>query len=1587
MLRERTWWFTAALVIALLNATAYASQHQYDSFRGPDMVRLPGHVLPALSKATVIPSKSNAGNRRITLTLVLKLDDEAGFKQYLSEIYDPTSPNFQDFLDPSEISRRFGPSKDSYEAVLEYLKEHGFKLIEGSKDYSTISVAGRRSDAEQAFAVKLGDYQIGKRKFYANQTDPALPPNLASRVQAVIGLNDLPEPNHGNQSMPIAAKWSAVFGTALSIGLGFLLIALNAPLGLAFLCLCLAIVFLAFLFGYSIGSGGFSFDQRHPDQLDADPAEPPGSGQTVGLIEFDTFQSSDVSNYLSMIAEVASAAGVSSGSISNLSVTPVNGGATPGANQDEVLIDIDDVMTVAPGAKVAVYDAPFSGAGSFQAVLNAMIDGGVSVISNSWAYCEDQTTLADVQSIDSLLQKAAVAGISVFSGSGDGGSTCLDGSPNTIGVPADSPNLTAVGGTTLSYGPGLTYGGETWWNGTNDSPPTGQGGFGTSRFFAAPSYQGGAGMRTIPDVVVNADPATGMLICQASNGGCPNGNLYGGTSMAAPSWAAFAAILNQATAKNQGFFNPLLYPLANTSAFHNPGSMGSDFTHVGLGSPNLGALLLDLTGQSPGPVSASASSVAAYVSAQTATPPLGGVPADGQTQAAVNVLLADEDGNAISGKTVTLSASSGSHAVITPPSAVTNVTNGAATFTVTDDTPESITFTGTDSTDGITVTKTATVPFVVPEASSAGIGATPTSVTNNGTAATTITVTLKDSQGRPTPGKLVQISQTGNSVINGPNPPVSDSNGMVVLTATDQFAETVTYSGVDVTDGNLPIPGPNPSVTFSGMASNTCAPSSPPAAPGYVVTPYATGFVAAQVTAPDGFPFGCMGVSGIAFDSAGNLYANDSPTGNIYKIPSGGGAATTPLNATSLGATLTGLAFDKNDNLFASFGVTGTHATIGGGSVVQLDPSNGTISKTISSSAVPLTCPTVISIDPLSGDLFTDDTCFGEDTNSTSIWRISGPAGASPSTSVYASTTNTPNSTLAFAPGGTIYMWTAAQIAQVSGTNVSGPPSVTILSGLNASSTGMLAGGSGSDGDGTFLIENPFAVPSGTNLGIQSIDLTTSPSSSANIFTTSANGANTLAFGPDGCLYVAQETTVYRISDPSGECSYGSTIGAPTLTLTPTTVSPNPTQGTSQSFSAALHYASVPDGTPVFLNLSGANQSAVQGIQANTVSDVASFNYTGVFTGVDNLKASETVSSSTVTSNPAVVTWTSGAHTTFVGINQNPTGGAPGQMVNLVGSLTDVSVAPAAPVSGQTLDLAVGGASCNAPTNSSGIASCGVTLPAPGTYTLSGSFAGTASYLASSNSQGFNVLTAPTPTATATPTVTPTATPSATPTPGGLVTVTGEASGGGKPGATVDLGSFSYKASDNKEQTVSSVSVSVSRPNIFSSLTLVASINGDQVGTATLTSPIGATAVFTFSSPIALPAGDTLTFALSGVISGGASASLDLKGEIRLAGITTAASSRGEGGGGSDGGLLMIALAILGCAILPMRRRQRLRASILALAMLMLAVTLVACSGSSGGAPSPNASAQEVDSMNVTEGSQSVTVSGLPADLGKIRKE
>ncbi len=285
-----------------------------------------------------------------------------------------------------------------------------------------------------------------------------------------------------------------------------------------------------------------------------------------------------------------------------------------------------------------------------------------------------------------------------------------------------------MGGTTLTVTPGDIWGAETWWNGSADTPQTGQSGFGISRFFARPGYQDGhtgAAMRSVPDVVANADPATGVQICNADEGGCPTGTLNGGTSYAAPEWAAFTALLKQTQGAPLGWLNPQIYPLAGPGAFHDAAALASDFAHVGLGSPKLALLHQQLTEQTTGPVDPDLSQVRIYDQENFSFPPSFSLTmpafADGTTPSYVVVRLADSMGNLVIGKTVTLSANAGSHATITPDSGVTTSDNGAVVFQVTDLVAEPLTFSARDTTDNILLTESPQLNGIAPIAAGGSV--------------------------------------------------------------------------------------------------------------------------------------------------------------------------------------------------------------------------------------------------------------------------------------------------------------------------------------------------------------------------------------------------------------------------------------------------------------------------------------------------------------------------------------------------------------------------------------------------------------------------------------------------------------------------------------------------------------------------------------------------------------------------------------------------------------------------------------------------------------------------------------------------
>ena len=246
-------------------------------------------------------------------------------------------------------------------------------------------------------------------------------------------------------------------------------------------------------------------------------------------------------------------------------------------------MDIELVATLAPGAGVVVYCVSNTEQGKFDALSHAICEpDGPSVVSCSWGDRETEFSPGWMRLIDDLFQMAALAGVTFCYSSGDDGDGTRDLAAKTDArrsrgrpcpnFPASSPHVLACGGTTAKRGGARPV--ETVWHETFASHLLESGG-GVSRQFRRPSWQAGARVprsargrrdgRGLPDVAAKANFGPGYDVRVAGM----NGPLGGGTSAAAPLWAALVARLNEALRAPCGHLTPLLYARDVRGAMHD----------------------------------------------------------------------------------------------------------------------------------------------------------------------------------------------------------------------------------------------------------------------------------------------------------------------------------------------------------------------------------------------------------------------------------------------------------------------------------------------------------------------------------------------------------------------------------------------------------------------------------------------------------------------------------------------------------------------------------------------------------------------------------------------------------------------------------------------------------------------------------------------------------------------------------------------------------------------------------------------------------------------------------------------------------
>jgi subtilase family serine protease len=524
---------------------------------------LHNHVRPVVTSGQATSVGSLPPTQRMNLAIMLPLRNQPELTRLLQRLYDPSSPDYRHFLTVAQFTHRFSPTEKDYKTVVKFAKANGFTVSGTPPNRLLVDINGSVAQINKAFHVAMTVYQhpTESRTFHSPDREPSL--QLRVPVLHIAGLNDY--------SIPRAMVKRAPAGQAVLNNAG------SGPSG-AYLGSDMRAAYY----------GGTALT---------------GSGQAVGLLEFDGYSLSDVTSTFNGQSYTVA--------INNVLVD----GASAGSDGDdgEQVLDIVQAISMAPGmSQVVVYIAPGTssiGVGDVDIFNQMATDNTAKQLSCSWGWNPDDTS-----SDDPIFEEFAAQGQTLFVASGDAGA--YTGSNATDdSYPAEDVYIVAVGATDLTTnGAGGPWQSETAWADSGGGP--------SDDGFAIPSWQVGvanssnaasATVRNVPDVA--AEGNFDNYLCD--QGSCAGD--WGGTSFAAPRWAGFLALVNQQAVSNGnstlGFINPALYTIGKGSSYdsdlhditsgNNNNGKGESYNAVvgydlvtGWGSPNGQNLINALAGSS-----------------------------------------------------------------------------------------------------------------------------------------------------------------------------------------------------------------------------------------------------------------------------------------------------------------------------------------------------------------------------------------------------------------------------------------------------------------------------------------------------------------------------------------------------------------------------------------------------------------------------------------------------------------------------------------------------------------------------------------------------------------------------------------------------------------------------------------------------------------------------------------------------------------------------------------------------------------------------------------------------------------------------
>jgi len=496
----------------------------------------------------------------------------------------PGNPSYHQFLTPAQYSARFGTTDATVRAVKSYLSGTGLHVTRVGADNRYVVVKGNVAAAERAFGTRIGSYRHDGRVVQAPETVVHVPTSLASSVLTVAGLDTTPRivkpmsspkispPAGFRNARPCSSYYGEKSATSLPQFNGQTLP--YAPCGYTG---------PQFRSAYESNS---ALNGKHITVAITDAYAAPTIAQ-------------DAATYAANHGDRAYAKGQLTQSLPR-SFTHTGQCGGSGWWGEETL-DVEAVHAMAQGANIAYYASASCFDSDFLDTLARVVDDNrAKLVTNSWSDVEANESPDTTAAYEAIFLQGATQGISFMFSSGDDGDELAATGTKQVDYPASDPYATAVGGTSTAIGQAGNLQFSTGW-GTEKYSLSSDGstwnsvgflygaGGGTSALFARPAYQDGVNSspnRAVPDVAMDADPTTGMLVGETQK--FPKGVVkydeyrIGGTSLASPLFAGMTALaLEKQRGDGAGLLNPVIY------------SSGADFTDVAGSPPDAGNVRVD----------------------------------------------------------------------------------------------------------------------------------------------------------------------------------------------------------------------------------------------------------------------------------------------------------------------------------------------------------------------------------------------------------------------------------------------------------------------------------------------------------------------------------------------------------------------------------------------------------------------------------------------------------------------------------------------------------------------------------------------------------------------------------------------------------------------------------------------------------------------------------------------------------------------------------------------------------------------------------------------------------------------------------